>query len=92
MGFKQERSNNYYVPDLGLGSKAIGSLSSAMLLSTLGYVFPFYHNLGFEVQVKRNLEAQHKAVCEYAEHGDLPCYISPAHILLPCSLENPETG
>lgn len=30
--------------------------------------------------MKRNLEIQHKAICENDEPGDMPCYISPAHI------------
>lgn len=74
-----------------LGSKSTGSFSSVML-STLGYIFILYHRLGFEVQMKRNLEIQHTAVCEYAEYGYLSCYLSPTHIFFPCCLGNPGIG
>lgn len=30
--------------------------------------------------MKRNLEIQHKTIYEKDEPGDMPCYMSPAHI------------
>ena len=74
-GLKQERSDNQLIPDLGLGSKAPRSFSYVMLLPTFGYIsFFFFHDPGVEVhyQINKNLKIQHKSICQYAEHGDMP--------------------